>query len=96
MQKIFDDALQYPLVLAVAILALLLLCWKSEDFRAWVVRGVVFLLILAALYFVFQKFKYLIPSSQQPPAMRDDTLRDEDHAGKKYYQDPAERLKDMQ
>ncbi len=96
MQKIFDYALQYPLVLAVSILLLLLLCWKSEDVRAWVVRGVVFLMILAALYFVFQKFKYLIPSSHQPPAIRDDTLREEDHAGKKYYQDPGERLKDIQ
>ncbi len=95
MLEIVDYALQYPLVLAALVLLLLLLCWKSEDVRAWVVRVVIFLLVLAAIYLVFQKFKYLLPSPQQAPAIRDDSLSPEEHAGKKYYKDPAGLLKDI-
>ncbi len=96
MQKVVDYALQYPLVLAAVILVFLLLCWKSEEVRAWAVRVVVFVLVLAALYFVFQKFKYLVPSSQAPPAIQDDSLNPENHAGKTYYKDPEERLRQTQ
>ncbi len=95
MQKIVDNVLQYPLVLAAFVLVFLLLCWKSEEVRAWVVRAVIFIMVLVALYFAFQKFKYLIPSSHQPPAIQDNNLTPEDHAGKKYYKDPDERLKDL-
>ncbi len=94
MQKIIDYALQYPLVLAGLVLLLVVACWKSEEVRGWVVRLVVFLLVLTAGYFVFQKFKYDIPSSSQPPAIRDDSLEAEEHAGKKYYKTPDERLKE--
>ncbi len=96
MERIVGYALQYPLVLAALILVFLLLCWKSEEVRGWAVRGVVFLLVLVAGYFVFQKFKYLLPSSSQPPAIHDDSLSPEDHAGKKYYKDPEQRLKESQ
>lgn len=92
MQKIIDYAVQYPLVLAGLVLFFLLLCWKSEEVRGWAVRVLLLVLVLVALYFAFQQFKYLIPASQAPPAIRDDSLRPEDHAGKTYYQDPAERL----
>lgn len=91
MQKIFDYALQYPLVIAGLILFFVFLCWISKDVQAWVVRGVVFLLLLVAGYIVFQEFKHLIPSSQEAPAFRDDSLTSEEHAGKKYYKDPVDR-----
>ena len=96
MEKIVDYALQYPLVLGGVVVFLLFLCWKSEEVRGWVVRIVVFLLVLALLFFAFQKFKYLIPSSSAPPGIRDDSLQEEDHAGKKYYSDPDERLKEAE
>lgn len=96
MQKIVHYALRYPLVLAALCLVIALLCWKSEEVRGWVVRAVIFALVLVALYFAFQKFRYLIPSSHQPPAIHDDSLTPEDTAGKKYYRDPAERLKESQ
>jgi hypothetical protein len=94
MQEIVDYVLQYPLVLAGVALFLALLCWKSEEVRAWVLRAVIFILVLAALYFAFQRYKYLIPSSHQPPAIEDNSLTPEDHAGKKYYRDPDERLRE--
>ncbi|MEN8258089.1 MAG: hypothetical protein ABFS09_09550 [Thermodesulfobacteriota bacterium] len=96
MEKIIDYGQQYPLVLAGFVLLMLVLCWKSEEVRGWVVRLLLFLLILTVLYFAFQKFKYLIPSSQQQPALRDDSLEAEEHAGKKYYKDPEERFKEQQ
>ena len=92
MTEIIDFVLQYPLVLAGFILLVIVLCWKSEEVRGWVVRLAVLLLILVALYFVFQKFKFFIPSSSQPPAISDDSLEAEEHAGKKYYKNPDERF----
>jgi hypothetical protein len=96
MEQIIDYVLQYQLIVAGFLLLLAILCWKSEEVRGWVVRGVVFLLILKVLYFAFQKFKYMIPSSQHPPAISDDSLEAEEHAGKKYYKTPDERFKDQQ
>lgn len=94
MEKIMDFAHQYPLAPAALVLLLLVACWRSEAVRGWVVRLVVFGLVLLALFFVFQNFRARVPSSQQPPAIEDNTLAPEDHAGKKYYRDPEERLKE--
>lgn len=96
MEKIMDYAHQYPLVSAALVLLLLVACWRSEAVRGWVVRLVVFGLVLLALFFVFRTFRARIPSSHRPPAIEDNTLAPEDHAGKKYYRDPEERLKEAQ
>ena len=88
----------HPFVVAgIGLLFLFLLLFlKSGEMVAWGVRAVVFFLVLTALYFAFQKYKYLIPSSHEPPAIRDDSLTPEKHAGTKYYQDPDERLRENQ
>ncbi|PLX49741.1 MAG: hypothetical protein C0613_06065 [Desulfobulbaceae bacterium] len=84
---------QYPLVVAALILFFLLACWKSEAVRGWVVRLVVLALVVAAIYFVFQKIRYRLPSPQEPPAISDGRGISEEHAGTKYYRDPEERLR---
>lgn len=96
MQMIVDYVEQYPLILGVFVLGVLLLCWKSEEVRGWVIRLGIFLLVLGALYLAFQKFKYLLPSSHQPPALQDDNLVPEKNAGQKYYRDPKEILQESQ
>lgn len=93
MENVVSYGQQYPLVLGALILLFLLLCWKSEAVRGWVVRLVVFVLVVAAIYFVFQKIRYRLPSFHQPPAISDDRMAPEEHAGKKYYRDPEERLR---
>ena len=96
MQLIVDYIKQYPLILAGFVVVLLFLCWQSEEVRGWVIRLAIFILVLGALYLGFQKFRYLIPSSQQPPALRDDSLVPEKNAGQKYYRDPEEVLRKSQ
>ena len=94
MEKIVDSIQQYPLIIAILIVVILLLCWKVEAVRAWVVRLTVFALVLVAAYFVFQKVKHRLPSTDQQKAVSDDSATQEEHAGKKYYRDPAERMKE--
>jgi hypothetical protein len=94
MAKCIEYAQHYPLVLLLLAGLFLLACWRSEEVRAWVLRLIVLLLVLALLFFVYKKYSYLLPSSHQAPAFRDDRLLPEEHVGKKYYQDPAERLRE--
>ncbi len=93
MTKCLEYVQHYPLVLLLLAGLFLLACWRSEEVRAWVLRLLVLLLVLTLLFFVYQKYNHLLPSSHQAPACRDDRLLPEEHAGKKYYQDPAERLR---
>lgn len=94
MAKLIEYGQNNPLVLLLLVGLFLLVCWRSEEVRAWVLRLIVLLLVLACLFFAYQKYKYLLPSSHQAPAFRDDRLLPEEHVGKKYYQDPAERLRE--
>lgn len=94
MAKLIAYAQHYPVVLFFLAGLFFLACWRSEEVRAWVLRVMVLLLVLAFLFFVYQKYSYLLPSSHQAPAFRDDRLLPEEHVGKRYYQDPAERLRE--
>jgi len=93
MDKIVEYIQQYYLVVAVLIVVILLLCWKNKEVRDWVLRLVVFALVLVAAYFVFQKEKYRLPSSGKQVTIRDDSITPEQNAGNKYYSDPAEDMK---
>lgn len=92
-EKIVAYIQQYYLVVAILAVIILLMCLKSKEMRDWVLRFVVFALVLAAAYFVFQKEKYRLPSSDKQVTIRDDSLTPEQNAGNKYYHDPAEDMK---
>lgn len=94
MEKIVEYLQQYPQVIVAFIVVTLLLSWKSEEVKVCAVRLTVFALVLVAAYFVFQRVQHQLPSADQQGVMHDDSLTPEKHAGKKYYLDPAERMKE--
>ena len=83
----------YQLYLIGAALIIIIGCVKSEGFRNWVIRLVIFGLIITLCYFGFQKIKYRFKSGNEVNPFNEEGVESE-HAGMKYYKDPGERIDD--
>lgn len=90
----FETILQeyQPYIAGLIILVIVISC-KSEKFRNWLIRIIIFALIFTACYFGFQKIKYRFKSGKEVNPFNE-KIQAEENAGMKYYRDPGGQLKD--
>lgn len=78
----------YKLYIAGLFLVIIIISFKSEVFRNWVIRLVIFSLILTVCYFGFQKIKYRFKSGKEVTPFNEE-MQPEENAGMQYYRDPG-------
>lgn len=84
----------YKLYIAGLFFVIIIISFKSEEFRNWVIRLVIFSLILTLCYFGFQKIKYRFKSGQEVNPFNEE-MQPEENAGMKYYRDPSKRIEEQ-
>lgn len=67
---------------------IIIISFKSEGFRNWVIRLVIFSLILTLCYFGFQKIKYRFKSGEEVTPLNEE-MQPKENAGMQYYRDPG-------
>lgn len=77
-----------------AVLLIIFISFKNETFRNWVIRLMIFALIISIGYFGFHKVKYKFRSGQEVNPFNEQ-VEAEENAGMKYYRDPAQLIDDQ-